>query len=155
MVCHIHKRTQAEGVRVLHNRIMKELFRPKREKVTRDWRKMHNGELCDLYSSLNTTRRRWDLQGMQHKCRRREMHTEYWLWNAKQRDYWENVGTDMSVILKRILKKLDRLDSSGSGWYKWQTPVNIVNETLASTKCTNLSIVWAPTSFTMNEGLFL
>jgi hypothetical protein len=58
MVCHIHERTQAEHVRVLHNRIMRELFGPNRDKVTRDWRKMHNGELCDLYSSLNTIRRR-------------------------------------------------------------------------------------------------
>jgi len=58
MVCHIHERTQAEGVMVLHNRIMRELIGPKREKVTRVWRKTHNGELCDLYSSLNTIRRR-------------------------------------------------------------------------------------------------
>jgi hypothetical protein len=33
------------------------------------------------------------------------------------------------------------LDACGSGWDKWQTPVNIVNETLDSTKCTNISIV--------------
>jgi len=41
------------------------------------------------------------------------MHTEFWLGNLKQRDHWENVGIDMGVILKWILKKLDKLDSSG------------------------------------------
>jgi len=53
------------------------------------------------------------LQGMWQKCRRKEMHTEFWLGNLKQRDHWENVGIDMGVILKWILKKLDKLDSSG------------------------------------------
>ena len=67
------------------------------------------------------------------------MHTGFWLQNLKQTDHLENVGTDRCVILKWILKKLDQLDSSGSGWDKRQTPVNTVNETSDSTKCTCLS----------------
>jgi hypothetical protein len=29
------------------------MFGPEREKLTRDWRKLHNGKLDDLYSSPN------------------------------------------------------------------------------------------------------
>jgi hypothetical protein len=32
------------------------IFRPKRVKITGGWRKLHNKELCDLYSLPNTVR---------------------------------------------------------------------------------------------------
>jgi len=32
------------------------MFRPKRDEVTREWRKLHNEEFNDLYSSLNIVR---------------------------------------------------------------------------------------------------
>jgi hypothetical protein len=37
---------------VFENRVLKGIFEPKRDEVTGDWRKMHSGELHDLYSSL-------------------------------------------------------------------------------------------------------
>jgi hypothetical protein len=37
---------------VWENRLLR-IFRPKREKVTGNWRKLHNEELNDLYSSSN------------------------------------------------------------------------------------------------------
>jgi hypothetical protein len=41
---------------VFENRVLKRIFEPKRDEVTRGWRKLHNEELHDLYSSLNITR---------------------------------------------------------------------------------------------------
>ena len=38
------------------NRVLRRIFVPKRDKVTRDWRKLHNEELNDLYSSPNILR---------------------------------------------------------------------------------------------------
>jgi hypothetical protein len=38
-------------LRVFKNRALRRIFGPKRDKVTREWRKLHNGELNDLYSS--------------------------------------------------------------------------------------------------------
>jgi hypothetical protein len=34
--------------RVLENRALRRLFEPKRDEVTREWRKLHNEELNDL-----------------------------------------------------------------------------------------------------------
>jgi hypothetical protein len=36
---------------VFENRVLKRIFFPKRNEVTRDWRKLHNEELHNLYSS--------------------------------------------------------------------------------------------------------
>ena len=40
-------------LRVFENRVFRNIFGPKRIKVTGEWRKLHNEELNDLYSSLN------------------------------------------------------------------------------------------------------
>jgi hypothetical protein len=38
---------------VFENRELRRIFGPKRDEVTREWRKLYNGELNDLYSSPN------------------------------------------------------------------------------------------------------
>ena len=131
-------------LRVIETRIMRKLFGPKREKVTWYCGKMHNGELCDLYYSPNTIsvikrkmRFAGDVAQMQEDRNANrvvvmEPETKRPLGKCRHRH---------ECILKQILKNLDRLDSSGSGWDKWQTPVNTVNETVDSIKCTNLSTV--------------
>jgi hypothetical protein len=40
-------------LRVLENRVLRRIFGPKRDEVTREWRKLHNEEVNDLYSSPN------------------------------------------------------------------------------------------------------
>ena len=35
------------------NRVLRRIFGPKRDEVTEEWRKLHNEELNDLYSSQN------------------------------------------------------------------------------------------------------
>jgi len=50
---------------MFENRVLRRIFGPKRDEVTGDWRKLHNGELNGLYSSptivrVNISRRmRW------------------------------------------------------------------------------------------------
>ena len=41
-------------VRVFESRVLRRIFGPKRDEVTREWRKLHNEEVNDLYSSPNT-----------------------------------------------------------------------------------------------------
>jgi hypothetical protein len=43
-------------LRVFENRVLKRIFGPKREEVTRGWRKLHNEKLRDLYSSPSKIR---------------------------------------------------------------------------------------------------
>jgi hypothetical protein len=38
---------------VFENRVLRKVFGPKRDEVTGEWRKLHNEELNDLYSSPN------------------------------------------------------------------------------------------------------
>jgi hypothetical protein len=50
---------------VFQNRVLKRVFGPKRDEVTEKWRKLHNEELHDLYSSpsiiriMKARRMRW------------------------------------------------------------------------------------------------
>jgi hypothetical protein len=41
---------------VFVNRVLRRIFGPKRGEVTGEWRKLHNEELRDLYSSANIIR---------------------------------------------------------------------------------------------------
>jgi hypothetical protein len=40
-------------LRVFENRVLRKMFRLKRDEVTGEWRELHNEELNDLYSSPN------------------------------------------------------------------------------------------------------
>jgi predicted small integral membrane protein len=68
-------------MRVFENKVLRKIFVPKRDGVTREWRKLHNEELCDLYSSpsifrIATSRRmRW----AGHVARMGEMRNAYML----------------------------------------------------------------------------
>ena len=52
-------------LRVFENRVLRRIFAPKRDTVRGEWRKLHNGELHDLYSSrsilrvIKSRRMRW------------------------------------------------------------------------------------------------
>jgi hypothetical protein len=43
-------------LRVLEDQVLRRIFGPKRDEVTGEWRKLHNEELHDLYSSPNNVR---------------------------------------------------------------------------------------------------
>jgi hypothetical protein len=69
-------------LRVFENRVLRRIFGPKRDEVTVEWRKLHNEELRDLYSSrsiiriIKSRRMRWT----DHVVRmwRRGTHAGYW-----------------------------------------------------------------------------
>jgi hypothetical protein len=50
---------------MFENRVLRRIFGPKRDEVTGEWRKLHNEELRDLYSSpsiiriITSRRMRW------------------------------------------------------------------------------------------------
>ena len=48
--------SEEHRLRVFENRVLRRIFGPKRDGVTGEWRKLHNDELNDLYSSPNIVR---------------------------------------------------------------------------------------------------
>ena len=43
-------------LRVFENMVLRRMFGPRRDEVTEEWRRLHNEELNDLYSSPNIVR---------------------------------------------------------------------------------------------------
>jgi hypothetical protein len=73
---------------VFENRVLRRIFGPKRDEVTGEWRKLHNEELHDLYSSPSIIRRikarrmRW----ARHVARMRRRGTCIGCWWEIQRE---------------------------------------------------------------------
>ena len=63
-------------LRMFENRVLRRVFGTKRDEVTREWRKLHNEKLNDLYCSHNIIRviksRRmrwaWHVAGREERC---------------------------------------------------------------------------------------
>jgi hypothetical protein len=88
---------------VFENRVLRIIFEPKREEVTGSWRKLHNEELHNLYSSPSIIRmiksRRIRLAGHVARMGRREVHIRYWWESQKERDHWEDQDVGGWTIL--------------------------------------------------------
>ena len=56
--CEILSLTVKKGrrLKVFENRVLRRIFAPKRDEVTKEWRKLHNEELNDLYTSPKIVR---------------------------------------------------------------------------------------------------
>jgi hypothetical protein len=69
-------------LKVFENRVLKRILGPKRDEVMGGWRKLHNEELNNLYSSqriirmMKSRRMRW--AGHVARMGKREMHIGYW-----------------------------------------------------------------------------
>jgi hypothetical protein len=83
---------------VFENRVLRRIFGPKRDEVTGQWRKLHNGELHNLYSSpdiirqIKSRRMRW----AGHVARMGEGRNVYRVWweSPMEKDHLEDQGVD-------------------------------------------------------------
>jgi hypothetical protein len=97
-------------LRVFENRMLRRIFRPKRDEVTGEWRKLHNEELHDLYSSpsiiriIKARRIKWS----RHVARMREKRNACKLLVGKpegrrplgrpRRKWLDNIRTDLVEV---------------------------------------------------------
>jgi hypothetical protein len=78
-------------LRVFENKVLRRIFGPKRDEVAGGWRKLHNEELCDLYSSssiirmIKSGKMRW--AGHVARMVEREMRLGYWWESQRERDH--------------------------------------------------------------------
>jgi hypothetical protein len=76
-------------LRVFENTVLRRIFGPKRDDVTGDWRKLHNEELHNLYSSPNIIRmiKSRKMRWAKHVALmgRKGMPIKYW-WKARRKE---------------------------------------------------------------------
>jgi hypothetical protein len=76
---------------VFENRVLRRISGPKTDEMTGDWRKLHNEELHNLYSSpgiirmMKSIRLEWG--GHVARMVKRRMHMGYWWESEKERNH--------------------------------------------------------------------
>jgi len=79
------------------------VFGPMRCEITGEWRKLHNEELNDLYSTRNISRviisRRMTRIGHVERMGKVEVHTWFWWGNLRERNHLEDPSVDGRIML--------------------------------------------------------
>jgi hypothetical protein len=107
---------------VFENRVLRSEFGRKRDEVTREWRKLHNEELNDLYLSpsivrvIKSRRMRW--AGHVARMRSGEAYTGLWWRKMRGKDHLGNPDFDGRIILKWIFRKWGVGVWTGSSWLR-------------------------------------
>jgi hypothetical protein len=98
---------------VFENRVLRRIFGVERDEVMEGWRKLHNEELHNLYSSPSIIRmiKSRRVRRTEHIARMgvRGMHIGFWPESQKEGDHYEDLGIAGRIILKLISDRM--------GWY--------------------------------------
>jgi hypothetical protein len=97
---------------VFENRVLRRMSGPKRDEVIGRWRKLHNEELRNLYSSpcimrmIKSRRMRWT--GHVVRMGKVGMHIGYWWESQKERDHQEDLdmGGENNTRIKMDLREI-------------------------------------------------
>ena len=113
-------------LRVSENRVLRGIFGQRSDEVTGEWRKIHNEELNDLYSSPNNFRviksRRMIWAGhVASMGERRSVYREFWWGKQRDEGHLEDAGVDGRIILRWIFRKLDVGVWTGLIWLRTGT----------------------------------
>ena len=106
---------------MFENMVFRRIFGPRSDEVTGEWRRLHNEELNDLYSSpsivrmIKSRRMRW----AGHVARMGEERGACigsWWGNWREGDHWGDLGVDGWIILGWISGRWDVGIWTGLGW---------------------------------------
>jgi len=107
-------------LRVFEKKVLRRIFGPSRDEVKREWRRLHNEELNDLYSSPNivrvikSRRMRWAghvaRMGEEREC------IGSWWGNRRKGDHLGDLGVDGWIILGWISRRWDVGIWTGLDW---------------------------------------
>ena len=109
---------------MFENRELRGTFRPKKDEITGEWRRLHNEELHDLYSSPNISRvMKWRRtrrtgQDMWHVWGTGEINSGFWWGDLREKDHFKDMGVDRMSILKYICKWWDGKARTGLIWLR-------------------------------------
>jgi hypothetical protein len=107
---------------VFENRVLRGIVGPKRNEVTGEWRKLHNKELHDFYSSpskiriIKSRRMRW--AGHVARMGRRGTLIDYWWESQMERDHQEDQDVGGWIILGWILERWEGVMWTGLVWLR-------------------------------------
>ena len=113
-------------LRVFENMVLRRIFGPRRDEVTGEWRRLHNEELNDLYSSPNIVwvikwrRMRWAGHVARMGENRGGRIGSCWGYR-RERNHWRDLGVDGWIILGRISRRWDVGIWTGLGWPRIET----------------------------------
>ena len=95
-------------LRVFENMVLRSIFGPKRDEVTREWKKLHNEELNGLFSPPNIIRviksRRMRWAGHVARMGKGKAYAVFWWENLRERDHLGDTGFDGKILLRRIFR---------------------------------------------------
>jgi len=118
-------RREERKPRVFENMVLRRIFEVRRDEVTGGWRRLHNEELNDLYSSPNIVRAiKWRrMRWAGHVARMGEEGGVYRVLVGKLEggDQWGYLGVDGWIILGWICRRWDVGIWTGLGWPRIET----------------------------------
>ena len=112
---------EGQRLKTFENRVLRRIFRPKRDEVTGEWRKLHNEELNDLYPHpifSGDKIEKNEMGGAWARMERLEVYTGFWWGNVRERDHFEDPDIDGRIILKWIFRKWNVRAWTGSIWLR-------------------------------------
>ena len=114
--------TAGVAKRPIHVKVKVKVKYPRRDEVTGEWRRLHNEELNDLYSSPNIVRviksRRMRWAGHVPRMGEERGRIGSWWGNRRARDHWGDLGVDGWIILGWISRRWEVGMWTGLGWHR-------------------------------------
>jgi len=112
-------------LRVFGNMVLSRIFGTRRDEETVEWRRLHNEELNDLYSSPNIVRvikwRRMRWTGNVARMGKETGCIDSWWGNRREGDQWGDLGVDGWIKFGWISRRWDVGIWTGLGWPRIET----------------------------------